>query len=753
MYVQLMYMYDQKHATCIMLLPCVHRNKEFVSAFNKKQQDSKKRKREKRKAIKGNDTSKTSSKAIEKKISSSKEPHSSPKQNTAQVQEEADILKDEEEVTEKPANKSNDTKIDEQLEVNTANWHAKKKDEATEPNLSGSIERGNVSVEALGANKPAAEDIDSCTVKCSQNDPVISSMQSSLSSVVEVPSGVASPLDIPLEAQDSLLDPRLEFHSRPLNLKPHPDTSDCPSSHESKQSLEPLDSTLAPDPKPNLDPLDHSLSSDPKPMLDPFDLPLLSDPKPKLDSLDPPLSPDAKPKLDLLDRSLSPSPKPVPVPSDRPFLLDPKPKLDLLDRSLSPDVKPKLDLFDRSLSPGPNPKLNPLDRWSSSKPEPKLDPLDRPLSLDPKSKLESLGRSPSPGPTPKLDSPLLPDPKLQLDDTEQPLDFQSYLSSQPRMDKNEAEALLESNSDIERSLEMYAKIKPTLKDRPLINFPVFLKESPANMHPPSLDPSSDPQSLLDVSSDTREPEDSWPCAMVQDIQAKTPMNECVDPIKRKKMLEDAIRAKVAEEHGPIDDQAILVVEEGKPPVSIQEWVDSKYSDTSSIDEIGRQLMENISGKSTDSSKKSKSKLLHFNDLLRECLLEEEAKAKLKPTEATEQECKENDEMVRTLLLAQAHSTIQTLLECGDASRLGMYLDTVYQKEVMDSFLCHIDEKVCNRALDMDPDEIRKTARLSVVDYRNVIASELKKHSEKKKKRKARIITPEVHVLIRAVGCE
>ena len=747
-------MYDQ----AIMLLHCSHRNKEFVSAFNKKQQDSKKRKREKRKAIKGNDTSKTSSKAIEKKISSLKEPHSISKQNTAQVQEEADtcILKDEEKVTEKPANKSNDTKIDEQLEVNTANWHAKKKDEATKPDLSGSIDsdqRGSVSVEALGA---AAEDIDSCTVKCSQNDPVISSMQSSFSSVVEVPSGVASPLDIPLEAQDSPLDPRLEL---PLNLKPHPDTLDCPSSHESKQSLEPLDSTLAPDPKPNLDPLDHSLSSDPKPMLDPFDLPLLSDPNPKLDSLDPPLSPDAKPKLDLLDRSLSPSSKPVPVPSDRPFLSDPKPKLDLLDRSLSPDVKPKLDLFDRSLSPGPNPKLNPLDRWSSSKPEPKLDPLDRPLSLNPKSKLESLGRSPSPDPTPKLDSPLLPDPKLQLDDTEQPLDFQSYLSSQPRMDKNEAEALLESNSDIERSLEMYAKIKPTLKDRPLTDFPVFLKKSPADMHPPSLDPSSDPQSLLDVSYDTREREDSWPCAMVlstQDIQVKTPMNECVDPIKRKKMLEDAIRAKVVEEHGPIDDQAILIVEEGKPPLSIQEWVDSKYSDTSSIDEIGRQLMENISGKPTDSSKESKTRLVYFSELLRECLLEEEAKAKLKqskPTEATEQECKENDEMVRTLLLAQAHSTIQTLLECGDASRLGMYLDTVYQKEVMDSFLCHIDEKVCNRALDMDPDEIRKTARLSVIDYRNVIASELKKHSEKKKKRKARIITPEVHVLICAVGCE
>ena len=726
--------------TCYHALHCSHRNKEFVSAFNKKQQDSKKRKREKRRAIKGIDTSKTTSKTIDKKISSVKEAHSISQQNTAQVKEEADALKDvckdEEKVTEKPANKSNGTKIEEELEVNPANLHDKKNDEA---DLSGDIDSDGRPADIFGSNKPAAEGIDSCTLKYSQNDPDTASMQSS-SSIVEVPSGFTSP---PVEALDSPLDPALELQSKPLNLKPHLDTLDRLSSHESKQTLDPLDRILVPDPKPNLDPLDHSLSLYPKPMLGPFDPPLLSDPKPKLDSPNIPLSPGAKPKLDLLERSLSPGPRPMLVPSDPPFLSDPKPKLDLLDRSLSPDVrvKPKLDLFDRSLSPGPNPKVKPLDCVSSSKPELKLDPLDRPLSPDLKSKSKSLGPWLSPGPT------LSPDPKLELDDTEEFLDLQSYLNSQPKMDQAEVDALIESNSYIKRSLEMYAKMNPARKSSPLGDFP---KESPA-VHPPSYDAS---QSSLNLSSDTRESKE-WPCAMIlstNDIHVKTPKDALVvDPIEKKKLLEEAIRAKVVEEHGPIDDQAILVVEEGKSPVSIQEWVDNKYLDTEAVDEIGRQLLEKFSGKSTDepsatNSKESRSKLLYFNELLRECLLEEEAKAKVKrstPTESTEQECKENDEMVKSLLFTQAHSTIQTLLECGDASRLGLYLDCVYQKEVMDSFLCHIDEKVCNRALDMDPDEIRETARLSVVDYRNVIASELKKHSEKKKKRKARIIAPEV----------
>ncbi len=510
----------------------------------------------------------------------------------------------------------------------------------------------------------------------------------------------------------SLHDSSVTALKQPLSLRPKPNPSslDHPSTDVSLLDSADCLSSLESKPEPNLDPLDPKLDrSELKPNLSPTDCSLAS--KTELDHLWS-LKLTRNPSLALPDSISTPNPNPEPIfdPVDRSLPLESDSSL-VSNRLSSVESKPDLVLPQADALAVSDVEQNLLDMLSI-KPDPEIYlPMDVRMDL--------------------LNPPALPDydSKVnQLYSIMSPDDFKRG------MNPKEAAEFLLSKLDIKRTLEIYSKLGISVKDYPLAELPLLLKDAASNE-------SSEIPFLLDALPDKvpyPEVEEkllrlavekmaydavaAQRCTaenMSQTLMMSTdeldlkPTHE-TDPRKLKKAMEDAIIARLREKHGISEENAIVIIDTS----------DSRLSSEDNIRKMKKLFNPHAEGKST-------SAIEHVQT--NEMLLEQKAK----------------DERTKSQILVEAHKSIYTLLLCGDASRLEHYLDKVYKENVWDVFLCYIDLKVCNRALGVDPDQVRKLAKPSVQEYHEVLAIEMKKYIEQKKQRKPRIIPIEVCVCMLA----
>lgn len=691
-----------------------YRNKEFVDAFKKKQTDVKKKKKEKKKAIK----SSASTSAASNTNSKDKLDQDS-KQSTAALDKEADLsAKDE-----TPIKKCQIEEIESDPGVHEDSKESK--EEIKMPHIPKNIDiqkklEEKLFIEDSVACEAHATTEDSAEVKLLQNESgSTESVHPNVCSATELSSNTLPPINPRPDVSNSSENVTQPSSSGP---KTNPILLDCPETERSKPLLESEDclssfeSKPYPslDPKPNLNPLVlkksdllDRLKSERNPNLSSTDCSLTS--RPGQDHL-PSLDVNPNPSQATPGSISTPEPEPIIDPMDR--LLESKSDLHLATpgSALTPH-----DLFSRDVQPKSTP-LNSLEPARAHLGEVDFlalkQDLDAIMQLDEKTRAEILDR-------PITDRHFDPE---KLKSVMSPDDFKGDI------DPKDAAQFLLSKLDIKRTLEIYSKLGISVKDYPLAELPILIKEA--------TDESPEIPFLLEQLPDKTpypEAEEKLLKLAVEKIAYEAVAShrameesepEIDDDLKEKtdedlkQMLKDIIKARLMKQHGIEDGSTIHIIDKSDPRYGGEENVTK------------------------------------FQELLTKHAMKSKPAIEDIPTKESqmleEQRQKEEDESTKTRLLAQTHVTIRTLLECGDEHRLEQYLDTLYKEDTWDVFLCYIDLKVSNRALGMDPDELRKPARPTVQEYHEVIVSELKKYAEQRKKRKPRVIVPQVCICVLGV---
>ncbi len=338
--------------------------------------------------------------------------------------------------------------------------------------------------------------------------------------------------------------------------------------------------------------------------------------------------------------------------------------------------------------------------------------LETVLRLDPETRAKLL-----------LDRPLSPNTEANLNKLEY------YMSPDElgEMSPDDAAEYLLSKLDIRRTLEIYSKLGISIKDYSLTDLPILLKKTtiesdeiplmlnalPDNAPYPEAEEKllvrAVEQIAFDAVAARRVNKNAEAVADALVLAANTvsmkPPEERTSAFQKKVLLE-SIKMKLREKRGIMED---IPIDESDPPLFDEE--------------------------NKEECVKQPTPALELAPAKKSIVLDEEQK-------------KKEDDKTKVRLLEETRVTIQALLECVDVTRIEQYLDTVYQDNVWDVFLCYIDLKVCNRALEVDPGDITKAGRPTAKEYHDVIVTEVKKYTEQRKKRKPRAIIPEVGLCVK-----